>query len=75
MDKEKNKMMKSSDGIMIRLDDQELVIKGNPSDLIEFSQSIMNLALSNEKKDHIHLDELTLIDSHSDILHMIIEKE
>ena len=62
-------------GISIRLDDDDLVIKGSKMDLIELSEYIKNVALSNNKNDHLHLDELTLIKEDSPIKNLIIEKK
>ena len=75
--KEKNFDLSSSDlpGITISLDNNELVIKGSKLDLIELANYIVNLALSNNNRDHIHIDDLTLIDKDSKINSLIIEKE
>ena len=53
---------------------KELVIKGNSQDLIEFADYIVSVALSENKNDHVHLDELSLIDENSEIKNLIIEK-
>ena len=63
-----------SDGLKINLDN-ELLIKGTKNDLIELSEYILNIALSDNEKDHIHLDELSLISDESNIKELIIEKE
>ncbi len=75
--KEKDFDLSSSDlpGITISLDNNELVIKGSKLDLIELANYIVNLALSNNNRDHIHIDDLTLIDKDSKINSLIIEKE
>jgi hypothetical protein len=62
-------------GIKISLDNNELVIKGNKDDLIELSSYISNIANSNLDNDHLHLDELAIIDKESNIKNVIIEKE
>lgn len=62
-------------GINIKLEDNELLIKGNKEDLLELAEYINKVATSNENIDHIHLDELTLIDKNSVIKNLIIEKE
>ena len=62
-------------GIKINLNDNELIIKGSKLDLIELSDYIKRIALSNNENDHIHLDELTLINKDSLINNLIIEKE
>ena len=64
-----------NDGIKISLDNNELVIKGNKEDLLELSNYINNIVLSKKEKDHIHLDELTIISNNSKIKSIIIEKE
>ena len=59
----------------IELINNELLIKGNSEDLLEFAEYIKKVALSENEKDHLHLDDLTLIDNESSILSLIIEKE
>lgn len=59
----------------IELINNELLIKGNREDLLEFAEYIKKVALSENEKDHLHLDDLTLIDNESSILSLIIEKE
>ena len=59
----------------IILDDNELLIKGDKDTLIEFANYILSVANSKEDIDHIHLDELTLIDDNSSIKSLIIEKD
>ncbi len=61
-------------GINIRLDNNELVISGNKDDLLELSNYIKEIALSSNLKDHLHLDDLTIIDKDSKINNIIIEK-
>ena len=65
----------NSNGINISLLDKELLIKGSKLELIELANYILNIALSNNDRDHIHLDDLTLIDKDSNIKSLIIEKE
>lgn len=62
------------DGINIIVD-KEVLIKGNKEELLELSEYINKLANSNNKNDHIHLDDLTIINSNSIIKELIIEKE
>ena len=62
-------------GISISLIDDEIIIKGSKQDLIELSDYIKRVALSENKNDHLHLDKLSLIDNDSDISNLIIEKE
>ena len=61
--------------IKIILNNDELLIKGEKDDLQELSDYIKDIANSNNNKDHIHLDELTIIDDNSSIKSLIIEKE
>ena len=75
MIKEDLKEKESFDGLNICLLDNELLIKGNKRDLVELADTIMKVASSNLKNDHIHLDELTIIDENSSIKNLIIEKE
>ena len=62
-------------GLKISLDNNELLIKGSKLDLIELADYINSVALSEKEKDHLHIDDLTLIDSNSSIKNLIIEKE
>ena len=64
-----------SNGININYDNNDLVIKGNKYDLIELANYIINVAISNNDKDHLHLDDLTIINEESNIKNLIIEKE
>ena len=64
-----------SDGIEISNNDNEIVIKGSKLDLIDLAEYILDVALSDKDIDHIHLDELSLIDDNSDIKNLIIEKQ
>lgn len=61
-------------GLLISYDD-ELLIKGNKSDLLELSDYIKKVALSDNNQDHIHLDDLTIINNNSNIKNLIIEKD
>ena len=65
----------SNNGIIINTNNNELVIKGNKTDLIELADYIVDIALSDNKKDHIHIDENILISNESEIKELIIEKE
>lgn len=64
----------NSNGINISLDNNELLIKGSGSDLVDFADYILDVALSNSK-DHLHLDELTVVNKNSNINNIIIERE
>ena len=61
-------------GLLISYND-ELLIKGNKLDLLELSDYIKKVALSDNNQDHIHLDELTIVNNNSDIKKLIIEKD
>lgn len=73
--KEINIENNKSQGIIIHIENEELVIKGNKLDLIELADYIISVALSEEEISHIHLDELTIINNSSNIKSMIIEKD
>ena len=64
----------NSNGLNISFNDNEVAIKGDKTYLIELANYIVNIALSDNEKDHIHIDELTLIDKDSEIKNIIIEK-
>ena len=53
----------------------EIIIKGDKDSLIYLSDYIRNTALSKNSIDHIHLDDLTIINSDSKIKSIIIEKD
>ena len=73
--KNNNDVDSSINGIMISKNDSEVLIKGSKADLIEFADYIIGVALSDNEKDHIHLDDLTIINDNSSIKELIIEKE
>ncbi len=64
-----------SNGINIDTNNNEVLIKGNTNDLIELADYILSIALSQNNNDHIHLDDLTIIDNNSKIKELIIEKD
>ena len=64
-----------NNGITITLSDNEVLIKGNKEELLELAEYITNVANSENSNDHIHLDDLTIMDSNSQISELIIEKE
>ena len=64
----------NSNGLNISFNDNEVAIQGDKTYLIELANYIVNIALSDNEKDHIHIDELTLIDKDSEIKNIIIEK-
>ena len=63
------------DGINIKVNNKELVISGKQYDLVELANYIIKVALSNNERDHLHLDNLTIINEDSNIEELIIEKE
>ena len=63
------------EGINISMINNELLIKGNKSDLLELANYIVDVALSDNNNDHIHLDKNTLMSNDSNINELIIEKE
>lgn len=73
--KEKNHLKETGKGIDISNYKNEILIKGSELDLIELADYIISVALSDNKQDHIHLDDLTLINKNSEIKELIIEKE
>ena len=64
-----------NDGINITISDNEVLIKGNKEDLLALAKYITDIANSNTDNDHIHLDDLTIIDKNSNIKELIIEKQ
>ncbi len=59
---------------MLKLDSKSIIVMGNPRDLVEFADLLVNVARSKENS-HIHVDDLTLLDSDSDFSEIIIEKK
>ncbi len=64
---------KDSNDIKVSINNNEVTITGSKNNLIELADYIVSLALSNNEKDHIHIDDLTLLSS--DSVELIIEKE
>ena len=64
-----------NNGLIINENNNEVLIKGKKEDLEELANYILKVANSNQKNDHLHLDELTIISDNSDIKNLIIEKE
>lgn len=61
-------------GLIIKVNNNILEIKGDSTDLREFSKLIKEIGESSTN-NHVHLDDLTIIDSNSPIKEIIIEKE
>ena len=74
---EKNSIQTNTNfqGIELSRNQREVLIKGTQSDLIELADYILDIALSEEKKDHVHLGKDTLLNDKSEIEELIIEKE
>ncbi len=66
--------MNDLEGINIEIEEKELIIRGNQSSFLELAEYIISLATSNQKVDHLHLDDLTLINKNSKIKDLIFEK-
>ena len=67
------KFNNKSNGLMIESNNEQVQIKGNSDDLIELAEYILSVALADDN-DHLHLDDLTIINSNSKIKELIIEK-
>ena len=65
----------NTNGIIIIKNNKEITIKGSKEDLNDLVNIIQKLISSNQNKDHIHIDELTLINNNSPIKELVIEKE
>lgn len=61
-------------GLIIKVNNDILEIKGDSTDLIELSRIIKEIGTSSTN-NHIHLDDLTIIDEKSSIKEIIIEKK
>lgn len=60
-------------GITLKEINNELVISGSSKDLIELADYLVNLAIS-PNEEHLHLDDLTLLNKESNPQSIIIEK-
>ena len=74
---EKNNLFDSDDskGLIIKNDSKTIQIIGSSRDLIELADHLVNAAISKNKNEHIHIDDLTLINKESDYKEIIIEKD
>lgn len=61
-------------GIELENNNNEIIIKGDKNSLLELADYIISVSLSNNSNDHVHLDELTIINEKSNIKNLIIEK-
>ena len=58
----------------ISYESDELLLKGDKQELLELSNYVKEVALK-DGDNHIHIDDLTLIDKDSSIKNLIIEKK
>ncbi|MBQ6135424.1 MAG: hypothetical protein IJI60_03810 [Bacilli bacterium] len=66
---------KNYQGIKLSINKKEILIKGTQLDLIELADYILDIALSEEKRNHVHLGKDTLLNDNSEMEELIIEKE
>ena len=64
----------ASEGLKVKIESKTLLITGDSRDLTEFADLLVNVA-KNKEENHIHIDNLTLLDKTSDVNEIIIEKE
>lgn len=63
------------EGLCLSLEGRRLLLRGSPADLIDLADLLVALALSGEERgQHWHLDELTLMDSGSEIPELILAR-
>ena len=74
LEKEKIDIGQSS-GLDISVFDDSILIKGSKYDLVELSEMILSVALSEENSDHLHIDDLILVREDSTVGELVIEKE
>ena len=65
----------SSFGLIVKNNFNSLLINGTSKDLVELADILCSLALSKNKNDHIHIDDLSLLNKISDYSEIIIEKK
>lgn len=62
-----------SDGLVLKLEHNQLLLSGTACDLIGLADLLVSLALSGEPKgQHWHIDNLSLMDSSSEIPELIL---
>ena len=61
-------------GLLVKKNSNSLVITGDSTDLQELNGLISTLIESNNKNNHIHIDDLTILNNDSDFNEIIIEK-
>lgn len=63
-------------GLSLEIENNALILQGSAADLIELADLLTALALSGENKgQHFHIDNLTLIDDNSKISEMILQRK
>lgn len=63
-------------GLLFQMKNNELIISGSSMDLIELADLLVSLALSGENKgQHWHIDNMTLLDENSEISELILKKK
>ena len=72
LDEKEKVLHEKSEDVTFPLTDED---RKTINDIIELSDYIKKVALSNNKNDHLHLDDLTLINKDSIIKNIVIEKE
>ena len=64
------------EGLRLSLDRRRLLLQGSPADLIDLADLLVALALSGEERgQHWHIDELTLMDPASEIPELILARK
>ena len=67
--------VKSSSGIKLTAGNDYFLLAGSPYDLIELADLLVSLALSGENKgQHWHIDQQTLVSENSAIGELILER-
>ena len=62
-----------SSGLRLKMEHNQLLLSGTASDLIDLADLLVSLALSGENKgQHWHIDDLSLMDSSSEIPELIL---
>ena len=69
------KIEDSNNGIFLSNQKGEILIRGTKEDLKELVEYINRIIKSEDNNNHIHLDELTIINNNSEIKNLIIEKK
>ena len=62
-----------NNGLLLKMDSKNLIIQGNSRDLVELADVLISISKS-DGNNHVHLDDLTLINKDSSISEIIIDK-